>query len=696
MNISGDWEVSGQDPPSLPPTVRATIEARLQRLNRNQRQIFDLAAILGGEFDFDLLQAASQQPEDILLPILDELIDAALINEPRSFERREFMISHDRFTEVAYETIPGVRRKRMHRQAAKAIETVFAGQISAYYQVLADHYDKAKDTDRAASYAVLAGEQAAARFANTEALRYLGRALELTPTNNFNQRARLLLIREKVHDLQGMRQPQADDLAALETNRAKLQPYQQAEIHLRRAAYEWVLGNDDKCEAALSETILCARACAAADVEAGAYLLKGRAAKNQAQARRDLERARRLARKTKQRSMEGDIVRCLGNACFWQNSYAESQAYFTEALSIHREVGDLRGELSALNNLAQVLQLLGDPQHAVEFFEQALAICHNIGDRLAEGVLLTNLGGLTAQLGHLQQAQIWLEQALVVRDEIGNEEGAALAHKNLGDVYRQQGQYARSQAHYERALAINTRIQHSEQSGAALDALSVLYRELGDYERARDFLGQALGVLSDEDLPNRIQTLMNGSLLNHVCGDHARALALGQQALTPSMDLPALQATIMTNIGHALAGLHQFNEARQRFQRALAIYQNLGQSHRAVDTLAGLAQVCVVQEDLGQAAEHVEEILKEWEKGTPDGADRVLWVYLVCYQVLLRLKDDRALQILPAAVTLLKERADCIEEDVLRHTYLEQVPENLEFLRLWRGSTEVRSQNHSG
>ena len=284
-------------------------------------------------------------------------------------------------------------------------------------------------------------------------------------------------------------------------------------------------------------------------------------------------------------------MRCLGNACFWQSHYAESQAYFEEALEIHRAVGDLRGELSVLNNLGHVLELLGQPQKALQFFEQALNASQKIGDLLATGVVLTNLGGLALRLGHFEQAQSGLEQALEIRQQIGNEEGAAIALKLLGDAACQQGRFAPAKAHYEQALEINTRIYQPRQSGETLLALAALHRAWGAYERAEVYLAQAQATLPVEDTANQAQVLAEGCLLNYMRGDYPQAWALGEQAVVQSRDFPAILAEALTNFGQVLAEMGQMAVARQHFQQALELRQNLDQPHLAVEARTGLAHI---------------------------------------------------------------------------------------------------------
>lgn len=682
VDVNGNWGQTGELTLSLPPSMRSAIETRLQRLARGPRRIFDLIAVLGGEFDFGLLQAACGEPEEFLLAAVDELIAVSLLTEPRQQGRPEFAVTHERYTEVAYATLPNVRRKQLHRQAAQALESHHAGNLIACYPALAGHYDEAANFERAAHFAMLAGEQAAAQFDNATAQHYLTRALELTPASDPASRARLLLAREKIHDLQGGRASQEADLTALEALAPQLSPRSQAEVALRRAAFEWIMGRDAAAETALAETVRLAQAANAHDLESRAYLLTGRAAQDQSLAQKNLAQARQLAQQTGQRALEGEIVRALGNSCFWQGRYAESQSHFEAALAVHLEVGDLRGELSALNNLGMVLQLLGQLETASQFYAQALTASRKIGDQLAEGVLLTNLGNLRLLLGDFEQAQTMLAQALEIRQQIGNDEGAAMVLKWLGDAARQQGQYARASDFYQRALAINRRLQHPKQTGEALTGLAALHRDLGAYARAQAHLVQAQATLPAEETAGHLQTLSLGCSLHYLGGDLSRAQSLGEQAVVQSEDFPAILAESITNLGQVLAGAGQMAAARQHFSRALEIRQNLGQLHLTAEPRAGLAHIALAQKDLAAALAQADAIWQLGETGPLLGLERPLGVYLVCYRVFQRADDPRAGDVLAAAQALLQERAAQIEGDELRATYLGAVPENREIAGL--------------
>lgn len=677
----GGWSLTGEPDFSLPPTVRAIIEARLQRLDRAQRRVFDLAAVLGGALDFSLLQQVSQQPEEALLAVLDRLIDAALVSEPRRQGRSEFAITHDRYMEVAYDSLPAVRRRQIHRRAAEAIEQLHAADLAAFYPTLAHHYGGAAVPEREGFYAALAGEQAARQFASDSALRWLNRALELTPSGEAQARARLLLAREGVYDLQGDRPRQQEDLAALAALAGSLDVRQQAEIALRQAAYDWIVGEDGAAGARLEQAINLAQAAGAPDLEAASLLLRGRAGQDQARARQDLERALALAQEGQLPALAGDITRCLGNACFWQHNYVESEGYFEKALAIHREVGDLRGELSALNNLGFQRQLLGALQTAREDYRQALEIGRQVGDRLAEGVLLANLGELASQLGDFPAARDWLEQALAIRRQVANEEGVAVVLRRLGDVHRQQGLFDRAHELYQQALEISSLLAHSGIQGDTLDSLGRLQCELGDYTCAQAYFEQACQVLPEPESPGSIRLLASRSWLHYLRGENGAALGFGQQALALSDSLPQVQAEALTSVGQALAGLGRCQEAGESLVRALELRGRLGQPHLAVEPLAGLADLARRQGDQKQSLAHAEAVLETLARGPLGGPLQPARVYLACWQVMRAGGDGRAGEVLHSAYGLLQTCSADIREPALRQQYLKAVSANRQILQ---------------
>ena len=589
VDENGRWQQAEKRTPSLPLTIRQTIEVRLQRLNRPQRQTFDIATVLGGEFNFELLRTISQEPEDYLLDVLDFLIDSNLLTEPRTQGRQEFAITHDYYAEVAYDTLPAVRRRQLHQRTGAAIEQVYHADLSPHFAALAYHFGQAQNLDCERHYARLSGEQAAAQFANEEALAHLNRALALTPPEEIATQFKLLSTREKVQDLMGNREAQQQDLQAMSALSTHFNLTQQAELSLRQATYAWAISDFPQTITLAKETIQRAEQCGATAVEAAAYLLWGKVDMDQASARITLAKAQQLAQQANLRSMEGSIVRCLGNACFWQGNYDECQRYFDEAVLIHREVGDQRGELSVLNNLGYLAHLQGDLVTAVTDYENALHIAQKIGDRLGEGVLTTNLGNLNISLGHFEEAQRYCEQALTLRQTVNDQEGVGVVLQFLATIARHQKNYATAEALCQQSMGLLKETNERVYSDT-VDILGLIQLDKGAYQQAQRSFEQALDIMISTQSPDVCREYAHLGQLYYQQGAYEEARHYSQQALTQSENDGQVRAAALTTLGHTYYALGQIPEAQLAYQQALALREKMSQHHLTPELITALTR----------------------------------------------------------------------------------------------------------
>lgn len=163
----------------LPPKIQAIIKARLAQLSPQARQVATLAAIIGREFTFDVLVAASQDNGPDVVDALDELWQRRIIRE-QGFQAYDF--SHDRIREVAAAEVSVARRRLLHRDVAEALVTCYAGQFDAVATQIAAHYDVAGMAEQAITYYQQAAEVGLRVYANQAAISYLNRALALLRT----------------------------------------------------------------------------------------------------------------------------------------------------------------------------------------------------------------------------------------------------------------------------------------------------------------------------------------------------------------------------------------------------------------------------------------------------------------------------------------------------------------------------------
>jgi predicted ATPase len=190
---NGRWRHPTMDEIHIPETIQATIQARVNKLPVQVQDVLRLAAVIGVEFDFNVLQKASEQEEDILIDAIEIAERAQIIEEVKSkttlASGEAFTFAHTLIPSTLHDSVSGLRRHRMHRRVAAAIEEMHPDD-STQFEVLAFHYEKAGDISRARNYYTRAGDRAMAVFANQEAERDYRAAIHLSPSDS--ERAGLL------------------------------------------------------------------------------------------------------------------------------------------------------------------------------------------------------------------------------------------------------------------------------------------------------------------------------------------------------------------------------------------------------------------------------------------------------------------------------------------------------------------------
>ena len=181
QNDDGRWVPAHPgDDIVLPESVREVIDARVSRIGSGAAKILRLGAVIGRDFDLDLLSKITGLDEADLLDHLDEAQAGVLVREVPNAPGR-FTFTHTLIQRTLYDDLGPTRRAHAHLQIAEALEQLHgddpdhAGELARHY-LLATHPTR---TDKAITYALRAGETALAALAPDEAVRYFTQALEL-------------------------------------------------------------------------------------------------------------------------------------------------------------------------------------------------------------------------------------------------------------------------------------------------------------------------------------------------------------------------------------------------------------------------------------------------------------------------------------------------------------------------------------
>ncbi len=185
-------ETGGQ--PGIPATVTEVLAARIDRLDVGAKRALQCGAVLGREFTVTLLESLLDGDAGAHL---QELKRSELVFEHRGAERA-FVFKHALTQSVAYQGLLQNRRRGLHARAGRALERLPGDRLDEYYELLAHHFARSDDREKAAEYLILANRKAAAQNAMEEAVSYFYAALavleELPDTReNRVRRASLLL-----------------------------------------------------------------------------------------------------------------------------------------------------------------------------------------------------------------------------------------------------------------------------------------------------------------------------------------------------------------------------------------------------------------------------------------------------------------------------------------------------------------------
>jgi DNA-binding SARP family transcriptional activator/tetratricopeptide (TPR) repeat protein len=157
----------------LPARVRQVIAGRLERLSQRGQQLAAMAAVIGREFEFPVLQTAAGLGARDVAEGVEELVRRRVFHGIG--EHLDF--THERVREVVRDRLLAHHRKFLHGQVARAIEEVYAQNLEPHFEALGMHYRQGEVWKKAARYLQQAGLKAATRSAPQDARAWFEQAL---------------------------------------------------------------------------------------------------------------------------------------------------------------------------------------------------------------------------------------------------------------------------------------------------------------------------------------------------------------------------------------------------------------------------------------------------------------------------------------------------------------------------------------
>jgi class 3 adenylate cyclase len=122
---------------SVPATVQAAIEARIDRLSIPAKRTLNAASVIGARFEAEMLAALG------IDAVFDELLSVELIDQVRFTPSAEYAFHHPLIRAVAYESQLKSDRSQVHRRLASAIQEREPGSADENAALIAEHLEAA-------------------------------------------------------------------------------------------------------------------------------------------------------------------------------------------------------------------------------------------------------------------------------------------------------------------------------------------------------------------------------------------------------------------------------------------------------------------------------------------------------------------------------------------------------------------------
>jgi tetratricopeptide (TPR) repeat protein len=388
----------------------------------------------------------------MLLADLERLETAQLIRRTRPEPQLEYGFKHILVQETVFDTLLNKDRRRLHALVALTLEQFYSDSLEVPALVLAHHWDDAGETDRAFSYYLLAGENAARVYANAEALGAYERAHELARTQAFASEriGQLYASRGRVLELRG------------EYERA-LANYQEQE-HLAQVSGDSAL----ELDALIRRATLFVTPNKLFDLQKGSELC---------------EQALRLARATRNRPAEAKVLWNLLLLYNFAGRFDEAIQYGEMSLALAR-ASNVREQMAfTLNDLARPYAFTGRKEDAFRAQAEADALWRELGNLPMLADNLSNWGTYSFLFGDYQPSFPRVQEALRISREIGNEWGQAYASETLGFMYIELCELDQALAHFEEGAELAAKVGFLDAQCVGVAFSGLVYSELGVPEK---------------------------------------------------------------------------------------------------------------------------------------------------------------------------------------------------------------------
>jgi DNA-binding winged helix-turn-helix (wHTH) protein len=549
----GRWRWLGIHDLHLPATLVLMAQAKLDRLSPETRAIVEHAAVIGDEFRIETIALTAQQDERAIERAIEEGVRSGILSEKGLSSGEDCRFYHSILRHVVYYELSPRKRKRLHAQTARALESVYRWEADRVAAAISAQHESAGDARQTFEWGMRAWRAARSRWQWREAAIVIERAWHAIQPSKGGSKG-VTAPEERLECLIGLgetyravgrmkdseealdsaillaetlsdRVKIADALLSLSQTRHGRAHYREtigpadralqlygemgdqegvrlALLHLSNARV--AMGDYDQAAALLELMLQVApqdslAVTVAYGILGWARVLEGRGAEGINLIERAIEGHRRAGNIREVSQLE----RHLHWAHLRQGDYETAIRLAIRARDGFSEAGDSFGEARANMGVGQARIAQGLYDEGIEIATDTLRVAKAIGDAHCEAEALWLLAQAESATGQLEKARTGFDRALEIVRAIGDRDDEFRILIDVAALETKSGDARAGLCAAEDAVAISRELSNPDGIGAALAARSAALLALGSNDEALLAAEQAIALLEESNSGER-------------------------------------------------------------------------------------------------------------------------------------------------------------------------------------------------
>ncbi|MBB1323934.1 diguanylate cyclase [Pseudoalteromonas sp. SR45-1] len=287
-----------------------------------------------------------------------------------------------------------------------------------------------------------------------------------------------------------------------------------------------------------------------------------------------------------------------GDSFYEQKKYNNANAQYTSALKylvdedelIQRQLGE------TYKKLAQSYKRLKNREQTAHFYTKALEVYSNLGDLKLMARTLNTLAEAHRYLDNLVLALDYSTRALEIHKDIDDPVGFAKALLGAGIIYRHINLYEKSLEHINEAYLYYKKVNNMLGIAKTSNQMGLVYTRLRQFDQAEFFYQITIdlpkGMVEEKTLASALREM---AVINLESGDLASAMQYAKKAYITykNKNLTSYISTTARIIGNIYRAQGNNNKAIEYYKESLSFAREAGGKLYEIKSLTALAAILI-------------------------------------------------------------------------------------------------------